>query len=248
MVRLVTVAVVALGFVASPGGAFAGPEDLHEEASYAVSDADADEDDPGVVRRLRSLAAHHPTGASASDDGGTYGASAQVVVTPPRRNKVRHFGALVDFGAPDLLGVALVGRPLRWMRLHLGAVTNFAAPGIRGGVTFVPINYYISPSITIEGGKIWEGDATAVAAAFGFQSRSLTRFGYDFMNAHLGIELGAPNRFLFFIHAGISYVATELRGIEDMVRQDTGDPTITVSDPSLRYWGPSGKIGFALYL
>ena len=108
-------------------------------------------------------------------------------------------GAMLDAGVPDGLGASAVYRPLYWLRLHLGVSTTTFSSGVRGGVTLVPLNFWISPSLTLEGGFLSEGDANGLVRTFSgnpqFSSTLLEKVSYAYGNAHLGVELGPPRRF-----------------------------------------------------
>jgi hypothetical protein len=159
----------------------------------------------------------------------------------------RYLGAMIDVGVPDVIGVSFVGRPLRWLRLHAGGSCNLVSGGIRGGVTLVPFDFKVSPSLTLEGGYTFEGDANWLTEKFGFSSRVLERIGYGYASAHLGLELGTPNRFIFFIHGGISLVVAKVHRFQDVLQDEAGDSSIDFSDPTLTIFTPSGKLGFVLY-
>jgi hypothetical protein len=233
----------------SLAGPLAWADDLDEVDDPAVARSMAAS---GVTPATEQSPAAAPTDAVpvAAEQPPAAAPAPAITTTQPTKKRHRFLGAMVDFGPPDFLGAAMVGRPLKWMRLHFGMVTNFAAPGIRGGVTFVPVNWYISPSVTIEGGRMFEGNANTITSAFGISSRALNSFGYDFMNLHGGVELGAPNRFLFFIHLGVSYMVMHMTdgSVQQIAREQTMDPTLTVTPVSNNAWPFSGKIGFALYL
>lgn len=183
-----------------------------------------------------------------------FGSSAMANVTlarsiqKPSSERIRWWGAMLDIGLPDAVGVSAVVRPLKWTRFHFGITTNAVAPGIRGGVTFVPFQWVVSPSFTAEGGHVFEGDMNWWTRKFGTESKAFERVNYSYANGHLGLEIGKPNRFHIFIHGGISYVASTLHGFQQVLQEALGDPTISFSDPNVSGYFTSGKIGFALYL
>ena len=157
-------------------------------------------------------------------------------------------GAMVDLGAPDILGASILINPWPWLRLHIGGSTNAVSGGIRGGITYVPFDYWVTPSVTVEAGHFFEGNANWITRKFGFESAVLDRVGYTYANAHLGLEFGSRNSFQFFVHGGFSILRTKIRNLQDVVREETGDSSVDFKDPTLRYIGPSAKLGFVFYL
>jgi hypothetical protein len=133
---------------------------------------------------------------------------------------------------------------------------------VRVGVTLLPFGR--GPSGTLEAGHFFEGNASAAAAQFfgagiseSFLSPTFQRVGYDFVNAHVGLDLGYK-RATFYIHGGMSY----LRGVvpkenlnstfntaPSIDGQDAnGLQVVFKQDASVRAIVPSAKIGLIVYL
>lgn len=192
---------------------------------------------------LRVLA-HH-----GGSDGGVVSSSGS------KARRHRMFGAMLDVGVPDgvMAGVSL--RPWSWVRVQAGGGSNAVSLGVRGGVVVVPFG--VGPSLTLEGGHYFEGDANGVAAAVVGpeyeNSKTAQRVGYDFANGHLGLELGREV-FTFFIHGGISYVRSEIHDVNDVLggvtaNADGTTTRITINgNPVVRAWVPSLKLGFVIHL
>lgn len=162
-----------------------------------------------------------------------------------------HIGLWVDAGVPDGAGVSLVVRPFSWLRLHAGATHNDIAPGVRGGLSLVPWNAVVTLTLTVEGGHAFEGDANSLARLIlgqaSFNSAYLQKVSYDYLNAHLGVEIGSQRRFVFFIHAGMSQVWGTVNSFEAGV-QSSGGAGYTASPATVRGLAPSAKLGFVLFL
>lgn len=160
------------------------------------------------------------------------------------------FGASVDVGVPDFLGVNFVYRPLSFLRLQGGVLTNGLGLGARAGVSLVPLNFVVSPSLTLEYGHYFESDSRtflrALGVSLGQAEPALARFSYGFANAHLGLEAGSE-RFQFSLRLGLSYLNTSLNGSGDLIEQGSGDPTIRAEDLRLRGVLPSLKLGFLFF-
>lgn len=165
----------------------------------------------------------------------------------------RRFGAMVDVGLPDGATVSLAVRPIRAIRAHAGLSHNAISLGQRVGISWVPLSWWASPTLSLEYGRYAEGNANPlVRAAIGdeaFSSAILERVGYRYANAHLGFELGRK-WFTFYLHAGVSHITGTVHNISsETMTEAAGRTTVTFSkDPSVTVLGPSARIGFIFYL
>jgi hypothetical protein len=171
-------------------------------------------------------------------------------------------GLMTDVGIPDGLQGSIVLRPAKWLRGSVGGGYNMISKGVRVGLSLLPFGR--GPSGTVEAGRYFAGDANAVVAqASGANvqgsvfSPLLQRVGYDYVNAHLGLDFGYK-RATFYIHGGMSYVRgtipkssiAEAFNNQPSINGETASGTqITVkSDATVTYIGPSAKIGLIVYL
>jgi hypothetical protein len=164
-------------------------------------------------------------------------------------------GVMVDAGLPDGANAALVLRPYSWLRAHGGGGTNMISKGVRVGATFLPFG--AGPSATVEVGHYFDGDANGVAQRFAgatFSSALLERVGYDYANAHLGLDFGS-RRVTFYIHGGMSYIRADVHNVDSIVASTAsmnggnGSTEISINkDPTVRAWFPSAKLGLIVYL
>lgn len=178
--------------------------------------------------------------------------TAAAVVTPKR---LPLLGVMMDAGLPDGANASLVFRPLSWLRAHGGGGYNMVSTGIRAGATLLPFGS--GPSATLEAGHYFDGDANGLARRFAgatFQSALLERVGYDYANAHLGLDLGSRH-VVFYIHGGMSYVRAQIHNFDSVVAstasQNGGDGSTEISvkqDPTVKAWFPSAKLGLIVYL
>jgi hypothetical protein len=183
-----------------------------------------------------------------------------VVDTAPAPRKLPSVGVMTDIGVPDGLQGSLVLRPWKALRASVGGGYNMISKGVRVGVTLVP--WGRGPSGTLEAGRYFEGDANAAAARFlgagvadSFLGPTFQRLGYDFVNAHLGLDFGYK-RATFYIHGGMSYVESHVHHLDQVINHTT--PTINGQDASgleisvpqgaiIKYIGPSAKVGLIVY-
>lgn len=159
-----------------------------------------------------------------------------------------YLGGMLDVGFPDGIGLSFVFRPLPWLRLHAGGAYNFISGSIRGGATFIPFKGVASPSLTVEGGHEFSGDANWLLQTIlnddSFSEATLRHVSYDYVNGHLGMEFGSKN-FSFFLHGGVTYLSGTLNdfqaGLDEMSGDDAGN--VTAKDPHFYLVVPSAKLG-----
>jgi hypothetical protein len=167
-------------------------------------------------------------------------------VAPER--SYRRFGVMADAGAPDGVTASLVLRPIRMVRLHVGGSYNMISAGIRGGVTLVPLSWWASPTLSLDAGHYTDGDANPIARKVSgdptFSSPMLERVGYDYVNAHLGLELGRK-WFTFYLHAGMSRVSGQIHNVEAAF---DGEDVQVKGDPDVSLWVPSARLGLIFYV
>jgi hypothetical protein len=177
------------------------------------------------------------------------------VVAKPTAASLPAIGIMADAGIPDGMVGSLVFRPKSWVRLHGGGSYNMISSGLRAGATWLPLGS--GPSLSVEGGHYFDGDANGLVRKFAGPSYSsnavLDRVGYDYANAHLGLDFGS-RRVTFYIHGGMSYIRTTVHHLDDVVgTQGSGDPSsgtqVSIKqDPTIRAFTPSAKLGLIVYL
>jgi len=158
-------------------------------------------------------------------------------VRAPSSQRHRTFGLEMDVGVPDGAALGFSVRPwIDWCRIVAAGSYNGMAPGVRGGLTLDPIAFPIAPTLTVEGGHFWAGSVPA--------TKDSLALGYNYMNFHLGLEIGSRDTFRFFLRGGVSWV--DITSGNYQTAEGTG--TATLSNPSYSGWvAPSGKLGFTTY-
>ena len=162
-------------------------------------------------------------------------------------------GAGADVGLPDGATASIVVRPIRAIRAHAGVSHNGISLGERVGVSWVPLSWWFSPTLSVEYGHYADGNANPlvrmVSGDASFSSAILDRVGYDYANAHVGLELGR-RWFTFYIHAGYSRITSTVHNLSaETMSESAGTTTVTFSkDPSVRLWSVSARAGFIVYL
>jgi hypothetical protein len=168
------------------------------------------------------------------------------------------FGLMMGAGVPDGASASMVYRPFSWLRAEAGGSYNMISKGVRGGVSVLPFG--MGPSASLEAGHYFDGNANGIArsiAGGGFRDNAvLQRIGYDFVNAHLGLDFGF-RRVVFFIHGGMSFVRANVHDLNAQIANGMssggtgGSSGTTVSinqDPIVRIFTPSAKLGLVFYI
>jgi hypothetical protein len=160
-------------------------------------------------------------------------------------------GVLLDVGAPHGVGVSAVLRPLPWLRLQAGPTTNTLSFGLRGGLSVLPLQTFVAPSINAEAGHYFGSDYNDVLKWLGHtpgsQTAGIRDIAYDYVGGSLGLEVGTNSRFNFFLHLGLSYVALNVPDPTPLLQDATNDTTVTSGPLHVRATIPSVKLGFIFY-
>jgi hypothetical protein len=159
-------------------------------------------------------------------------------------------GVMVDAGVPDGGNASLVYRPVSRVRLAAGVSHNLVGPGVRGSVTLAPLTTWITPTLSATYGRFFERDASKVARIVTgddiLESPAHERFGYDYADAHLGLELGRE-RVTFFLHGGVTRVRGQVHDLDE--NNNDGEATVTFSeDPRVTMTTVSARLGFIFYI
>jgi hypothetical protein len=189
------------------------------------------------------------------------GPNAPIITVPAEpaspKKRLPYFGAMVDVGVPDGLIGSVVARPWKWLRLSGGGGSNSISRGWRTGITFLP--WTAGPSASFEYGHYQDGNANPLAKKIiggSFDgSPLLERVGYDYLNAHLGLDFGS-RRVVFFVHGGVTLVRGQIHNVEAAIRNATsqagaGSGTTEVvvpQEPTVKAIGSSVKLGLIVYI
>jgi len=213
--------------------------------------------DPGSSGSTRSFAAVRVVTA---DEGG--GAPANADRAPVAAAEQRpssswyslsegnHVGLLVDAGVPSGAGVSGTFRPWHFLRLEGGVNWNYLTFGLRGGVTLIPFEWGVTPTLHLEGGHFFPADASRFANDPG-PKLLLGHVADDYLSASLGLEFGSQQRFVFFLRAGLSWIRSEAQNVAQAIAAQNPGSTTTVKsagDVSLLLQVPTVTVGFLVFL
>ena len=129
--------------------------------------------------------------------------------------------------------------------------TVFASHGYRAGVSLVPFYFPVTPTLTFNYGRAFESDWVELYGKFATPDPDLEpvlrKFGYQYVDAHVGLELGSARRFGFFLRAGLTQLWTTVHGLTPAAAAQLDDMTATVADTKVTARVPSLKLGFLIY-
>lgn len=183
--------------------------------------------------------------AAAADD---------VPLPPPPRLAARAapartpwLGVSIDAGAPEGLTVSLAWRPVPALRAFAGPAWNTAAPGLHGGLALVPWQWAMSPALSVEGGRFFDGDVSRYVngGVPDGMKPLLKKVGYAWAAAHLGLELGSQRGLAFSVRGGVAWVRAQASGTA--VSGDPGGTQVTYRDPRVTALIPSVKLGLQYF-
>jgi hypothetical protein len=203
------------------------------------------------------------TAARAAEPAPAPAATVQQAAAPAAKadqaDSLPWLGISTDVGLPDGAQGALILRPWKALRFSAGGGYNMISKGVRAGVALLPFGR--GPALSLEAGRFFKGNANApiqkfAGAGFGGVD-AINNFGYDYANAHLGLDFGY-RRVTFYIHGGMSYIRGTIPK-EDLNSTFNKDPSINgqnssglqvrfTQDAPFRAIGPSAKIGLIVYL
>jgi hypothetical protein len=206
-----------------------------------------------MSRRLPLVLACALLGASAAR-ADTQSPSFEPLDRPARHwydlSEVRHLGLQLDGGFPGGAGLAAVFRPYKAFRFNGGVNYDLAGFGVRAGASYIPFEWGLTPTLNVEGGHYFEGDASKYANSA--TARVLLRsVQHDFVTTSLGLEFGSQQRFVFFLRGGISWIWSEARNVREAVaagNSGSSSQLVSAGNVSLFARAPSVSLGFLLFV
>jgi hypothetical protein len=169
----------------------------------------------------------------------------------PSRGRTHHIlGFSLDAGVPDGASATVLYRPWKYVRFGGGMLYNYVGYGVMGSVSVLPY-FPVAPSLTLEAGHYFDANAASRISHFTHVDDNLKplleRVGYTFVNAQLGIELGHPNWFVFFVRGGLSRVWLSSSDAANVVVTTSAGTRVTFADPSARLGIPTAKVGLMFF-
>jgi hypothetical protein len=160
------------------------------------------------------------------------------------------FGLLMDAGVPSGAGLAAMFRPWQLLRVEGGLNYNYVSFGLRGGFTFIPFEWAVTPTVHVEGGHFFSGDASSFTSDASAKIL-LSHVPEEYLSASLGLEFGSQQRFVFFVRAGLSWIWSEASNVAQAVNASNtggGATAKSAANIPLLLQVPTVTVGALLYL
>ena len=180
---------------------------------------------------------------------GTAPVQVEAPISAAPRGRSHHIlGLSLDAGVPDGGSATILYRPWKYVRFGGGMLYNYVGYGVLGSASVLPY-FPIAPSFTLEVGHFFAANANAKFTGIDDNLKPLLeRVGYTFVNAQVGLELGHPNWFVFFVRGGLSRVWLSSSDADKVsVTSSNGQRVSFLDDPSARLGIPTVKAGFMLF-
>ncbi len=164
----------------------------------------------------------------------------------PPSSGLPRWGLLVDAGVPDGASVSALFRPVPLVRLSLGPTWNYLGYGVQAGVGLTPFRWALTPSLNLDGGRYFRSDLRFLSSQRGVPDQLkpiLDKVSYGYVSGQLGLEVGSPSGFSFFVRAGLSYVWTTVRGTATSTVDAGSGTTVQITNPKFTGTLPSVKLG-----
>jgi hypothetical protein len=170
----------------------------------------------------------------------------------PTANRSPVLGLLLDGGFPDGIAVSALYRPWFPIRLDAGVTYNLIGFGVRGGATLVPFRFGIAPLLRGELGHAFDGDARGLVGHFTTltptEQTLLKSVSYDYASVQLGLEIGSPDRMVFFVRGGLAWFWTTAQHFQSAAQANAGKLVIEAQDPKVNGTVPTVNLGLLLFL
>lgn len=165
-------------------------------------------------------------------------------VAPPWKSR---YGAVLDVGAPSGVGLSGLVHPLRWLRVHLGATRNTLGFGVRGGTSFIPLELFVSPTLDLEVGHVFNADYDRLLSQWKGQpvttATNLRQVGYTYGSASLGLQFSPSEYVTLFGGVGISAWSFRVTEAKDFIEEAESNPDIIAKPVTLNLTSPAVKLG-----
>ena len=169
------------------------------------------------------------------------------------------FGLQLDAGAPGGAGAMLLVRPMWWLRLNAGLAYDVIGFGLRGGVTLAPGHFAVTPTLNLDAGHYFSGDANKFVtpsdpdpAVLAAEKSLLSHTTYTFASAQIGLEFGSQRRFAFYLRGGLAYLTTTVSGADltTVANSKAGgnNTTYKLGDAKFTSVLPTAALGFLIFI
>jgi hypothetical protein len=162
-------------------------------------------------------------------------------------------GYSFGIGFPEFGTGSLIVRPLRWLRVGAGMTWNYAGYGVRGEVTFAPLRWYVSPTLNLAYGRYLKMDATRAGSVPAEIEGLVSKVGYQYVDATLGLELGNQRHGMLVLQVGVTRLSLDAPGTAtfDATASGGGSTTTTTIEAtglSAKGYAPAASLSWIIFL
>jgi hypothetical protein len=194
---------------------------------------------------LAALLAPAAAGAAQPAPSARLVASAAPVSPAPAR--LPRLGLVLDAGLPSGAGLLVQARLFDAVRLQAGPMWSGVGWGAKGGLVLAPFRWAVSPTLEAEAGYGVRADLSFLADRGNVPKEMkpvLAHARYWFAAGYLGLDLGSPRRFSFFLRGGLARLQITAPGT---ARTTSTGGTLELGDATLTATVPCAKVGLQLW-
>lgn len=167
---------------------------------------------------------------------------------PPWKTR---FGARLVAGAPEGLSVEALIHPRQWLRVHAGGSRNRLGYGVRGGLSLIPLDLFVRPSLELEYGHTFNADYDELLTQLHGQpttaATNIREVDYDQLSASVGLEVSPWRYVTFFGGVGISYWFIGVPDAKAFLHESETNPDVTARPLTIGLSSPVAKLGLIVY-
>lgn len=202
----------------------------------------------GFASGARAQQEPEDTDAPETESTVTAPASTDAEAAPPWKTR---FGARLVTGAPEGVSVEALIHPRPWLRAHVGGSRNRLGSGVRGGLSLIPLELFVQPSLELEYGHTFKADYNELLTQLHGQPTTATtdirEVDYDQLSASVGLEVSPWRYVTFFGGVGISYWFIGVPGVKSFIRESETNPDLTAEPLTIGLSSPVAKLGLIVY-
>jgi hypothetical protein len=162
-------------------------------------------------------------------------------------------GYSFGIGFPEFGTGSVIVRPLRWLRVGAGVTWNYAGYGVRGEVTFAPLRWYVSPTLNLAVGRYLKMDGTKAGSVPTEIQGLVSKVGYQYVDATLGLELGNQRHGMLVLQVGVTRLSLDAPGTAtfDATASGGGSTTTTTIEATglkVKGYAPAASLSWIIFL
>jgi hypothetical protein len=176
---------------------------------------------------------------------------APLAPAPPEAPYPR-FGVALGLGVPQAVTLDLLYRPIPWIRLSAGPTWDYVGWGMHGGVVLSPFRWFVTPTLGVELGRLFETDLNDFADVDPGLQPLLQRVDLQYVATTLGVEIGSQRGFSFALRVGLVWLTASTHGTGRLTESGgisgQNDAIVTVTSPTIRASAPTAQLVFQYFI